>query len=120
METNSATDAGCLFCEIGNGKIQADFVDRTKDCFVIKDINPAAPIHFLVVPFEHLTYIDEFIRGNREIVSNMFGAATESAKIAGILDSGYRLVINQKGHAGQQIEHLHLHVLGGAQLDAMA
>jgi len=113
-------DVGCLFCEIGNGKIQVDFVDRTKDCFVIKDINPAAPVHLLVIPFEHLTYIDEFVGRNREIMSSMFGAATESAKKAGILDSGYRLVINQKGHAGQQIEHLHLHVLGGAKLGIMA
>tara|TARA_B100000949_G_C14191185_1_gene411814 strand:+ start:112 stop:459 length:348 start_codon:yes stop_codon:yes gene_type:complete len=110
----------CLFCDIGNGKIQADFVCRMKDCFVIKDINPVAPIHFLVIPFAHLTYVDEFIRGDYEIVSSMFGAATESAKKAGILDSGYRLVINQKGHAGQQIEHLHLHVMGGAQLGTMA
>ena len=53
-------------------------------------------------------------------MSSMYGAATESAKKAGILDSGYRLVINQKGHAGQQIEHLHLHVLGGAKLGIMA
>ncbi len=115
-----ASEAGdCIFCKINSGEIPGDFLHRDERCFVIRDIAPAAPTHLLVIPNEHLTHLDGLDPERADMVGHLVFVAQQVAHAEGIGDSGYRLVINQKDDAGQLIDHLHLHVLGGQKLGRM-
>ncbi len=109
----------CIFCKIYLGEIPGDFLHRDELCFVIRDIAPAAPTHLLVIPNEHFTHLDGLDAERPGMVGHLVFVAQQMAQAEGIGDSGYRLVINQKDDAGQLIDHLHLHVLGGQKLGRM-
>jgi histidine triad (HIT) family protein len=111
--------ADCIFCKINSGEIPGDFLHRDEHCFVIGDIAPAAPTHLLVIPNEHLTHLEGLDQARAGLVGHMVMVAQQMAVKEGIADSGYRLVINQRDDAGQLIDHLHLHVLGGQKLGRM-
>lgn len=112
-------DEFCVFCKIRDGEIPSDMLHRDDHCFVIRDINPAAPVHLLVIPVEHFTYLSGLQPEFHQTIGAMFSAASEAADAEGIADSGYRLIVNQRDDAGQEVPHLHLHVLGGRRLGAM-
>ena len=109
----------CIFCKIGTGETSSEILYRDASCFVIRDINPIAAVHLLVIPNRHFTSLYRFTNEEYSIIGIMFEAAKHMADVEGILDSGYRMVFNQGTNAGQIIEHLHLHVLGGKLLGAM-
>jgi len=109
----------CIFCKINSGEIPGDFLHRDEVCFVIRDIAPAAPTHLLVIPNEHLTHLDGLDAERTGMVGHLVFVAQQMARAEGIADSGYRVVINQRGDGGQDIDHLHLHVLGGQKLGRM-
>ena len=109
-------DTNCIFCKINAGDIPGDFVYRDNDTFVIRDIGPRAPVHLLVIPTVHVEKITELDADDLSIVPAMFRAAKEAVKIEGIAESGYRLIINQGEEGGQEVPHLHMHVLGGTHL----
>ena len=111
--------ADCIFCKIGSGEVKSDILYRNDGCFVIRDIAPKTPVHLLVVPERHFTYLKGLTAEDSEMLGVMFAAASEMARREGVEDSGYRLVINQGGDAGQQVPHLHLHLLAGRPLGAM-
>lgn len=92
---------------------------RNDTCFVIRDVAPKAPTHLLVIPHEHFTYLVGLTPTHHSMVGGMFKAAHEVAQREGLDATGYRLVVNQGADAGQQVEHLHLHVLGGRPLSEM-
>ena len=106
----------CIFCKIRSGEIKSDIVHRDDTCFVVRDLAPAAPIHLLIIPNEHITRLAPELH---PAVGGMFVAAAEMARREGVDDTGYRLVINQGAHGGQVVEHLHLHLLAGKPLGAM-
>ena len=110
----------CIFCKIGAGEIDSEIVYRDDTCFVIKDIAPKAPVHLLVIPNRHFTRLDDLTPGDYAMVGGMFAAAREVAGSEGVSGGGYRLIVNQGADAGQAVDHLHLHVLGGRRLGAMA
>ena len=112
-------DEFCVFCKIRDGEIPGEFLHRDDHCFVIRDINPVAPVHLLVIPVEHFTYLSGLQPEFHETIGAMFSTARDAAASQGIADSGYRLIINQRDDAGQDVPHLHLHVLGGRRLGAM-
>ena len=112
-------DEFCVFCKIRDGEIPGEFLHRDDHCFVIRDINPVAPVHLLVIPVEHFTYLSGLQSEFHETIGAMFSAARDAAESQGIADSGYRLIVNQRDNAGQEVPHLHLHVLGGRRLGAM-
>ena len=112
-------DDSCVFCKIRDGEIPSDMLHRDDHCFVIRDINPVAPVHLLVIPVEHFTYLSGLQPEFHETIGAMFSAARDAATAESIADSGYRLIINQRDDAGQDVPHLHLHVLGGRRLGAM-
>jgi histidine triad (HIT) family protein len=115
-----ASETGdCIFCKIESGEIPGDFLHRDEVCFVIRDIAPTASTHLLVIPNEHFTHLDGLDPKRADMVGHMVMVARQMAQAEGIADSGYRLVINQKDDAGQLIDHLHLHVLGGEKLGRM-
>ena len=112
-------DEFCVFCKIRDGEIPSDILHRDDHCFVIRDINPVAPVHLLVIPVEHFTYLSGLQPEFHATIGAMFSAASDAAATEGISDSGYRLIVNQRDDAGQDVPHLHLHVLGGRRLGAM-
>ena len=107
---------GCIFCKIIKKEIKSDIVFEDKNILAIKDINPQAPTHVLILPKEHISTLNEISEKNADIIKNMFLAATEVAKKSNISEEGYRTVINCNRHGGQEVFHLHLHVMGGKQL----
>ena len=109
----------CIFCRIGSGQIESDILYRDDNCFVIRDIAPKAPVHLLVIPDQHFTYLTDLTPEHYQMLGGMFQAAEEMARREGVSDSGYRLIINQGDDAGQQLPHLHLHLLGKKPLGAM-
>ncbi|MBM3948533.1 MAG: histidine triad nucleotide-binding protein [SAR202 cluster bacterium] len=109
----------CIFCKIRDGQVKSNILHRDDTCFVIRDIAPKAPVHLLVIPNEHFTVLTSLTPGHAKMLGGMFIAAQQMAVREGVDKAGYRLVINQGDHAGQQVPHLHLHVLGGRQLTAM-
>ena len=109
----------CIFCKIGSGEIESDILYRDDSCFVIRDIGPKAPVHLLVIPNSHFTYLTDLTPAFFPVLGDMLVAAREIAKREGVESTGYRLVINQGDHAGQQVPHLHLHLLAGKPLGGM-
>ncbi len=109
----------CVFCKIRDGEIPSDILYRDELCFVIRDIAPLAPTHLLVIPVEHFERISELESRFDQTFGAMFAAAKDSAKAEGVSDSGYRLMINQGRDGGQEVPHLHMHLLGGRRLGGL-
>jgi len=104
----------CLFCGIVSGKIPADIVAEDDEAIVLRDINPQAPSHLLVIPRRHVASLDE--ADDVVDVGNLMRLAAEVARDEGIAEAGYRVVVNTNAHGGQTVQHLHLHILGGRQM----
>ena len=104
----------CIFCKIASKKIPSTIVLETDDLVVIKDINPQAPVHLLVIPKRHYATLLEC--DDKALMGSVFEAAKEAAKNAGVADSGFRTVVNTNEEGGQTVAHLHMHLLGGRQL----
>ncbi|GIS68369.1 MAG: HIT domain-containing protein [Dehalococcoidia bacterium] len=109
----------CIFCEIRDGTIKSEIIFQNDSCFVINDIEPKAPVHMLIIPKKHINLITEFSNIDFDIVSDLFKAISTCAKMSNTNNSGYRISINQGKNAGQMVDHLHLHLLGGNKLGAM-
>lgn len=110
----------CIFCSIASGKIPSSVVYQNNEVIVFKDINPQAPVHLLVVPKEHIEpYKEGFSATQKNLLGALFHAAEEAAKKENIQSSGYRLIVNVGPDSGQEVPHLHLHVLGGKRLGGL-
>ena len=109
----------CLFCRIVAGEIPSAPVLDRPTVYAFRDIAPAAPVHVLVVPKEHLSGARDVTGAHGQILTEMIDAANEVAKAEKIDGSGYRLIFNVGPDAGQTVFHLHLHVLGGRPLGPM-
>ena len=101
----------CLFCKIAKGEVKAEVVYRTPTVVAIRDINPQAPVHLLVIPTEHVESLDD--TADAEFLGDLLVAAREVARQQRLEIRGYRVVINTKAEAGQTVPHIHVHVLGG-------
>ena len=102
----------CLFCKIAEGKIPSKAVFQDDRIYAFTDINPQAPVHFLIIPREHIASLHEAEEHHLELLDHMLGTAAEIARQKG-LANGYRVVANIGPDGGQTVDHLHLHVLGG-------
>ena len=103
----------CLFCKIVNREIPSDFLYEDDDFVVFRDINPHAPVHLLLVPKKHIRSINDLTQEDDPIVSGLFTIARQMAKQEGVSASGYKLLFNVEKGGGQEIFHLHLHLVGG-------
>ena len=103
----------CLFCKMVSGEIAPDKVFEDDDVLAFSDINPQAPLHFLVIPKKHITTLNDLEAGHAELVGKMYLAAKKVADDKGVARGGYRTVMNCNADAGQTVWHIHLHVLGG-------
>jgi histidine triad (HIT) family protein len=111
------SEQSCLFCKIVAQEIPADFVARDDRAIVIRDINPQAPTHLLVIPLEHIESLDEASQKDEALLGHLLRVAARVANDAGLAESGYRAVINTGAGAGQSVFHLHVHVLGGRPMN---
>ena len=106
----------CLFCKIISGNIPADIVDQSDTALAFRDINPQANTHVLIIPKIHIESTRDLNKENIHYLPEMAALANKIADSEGIMDSGYRWVINTGNDGGQTVNHLHLHLLGGRQL----
>jgi histidine triad (HIT) family protein len=109
----------CVFCDISSGKQEAEVLYRDDEVIVIKDIKPVAPVHLLLIPCRHVAGLTYASGSVSNTLGKMFALAEEMARRQAVTVSGYRLVVNQGPDSGQQVEHLHMHLLGGRALKAM-
>lgn len=107
----------CLFCRIIAGEIPADVVHTDNVAIAFRDINPQAPTHILVIPREHIESLDEAGQRDEATLGHLLRVAARMANQEGLSESGYRTVINTGAGAGQSVFHLHIHVLGGRQMN---
>ncbi len=103
----------CLFCKIVKGEIPSEFLYEDDNYIVIKDINPAAPVHLLLIPKKHIRSNNDLQKEDGKIISDLFMIAKEMAKQQGVNKSGYKLLFNVEKGGGQEIFHIHLHLIGG-------
>jgi len=104
----------CIFCKIADGKLPSTKLYEDNELIAIKDINPAAPVHVLIIPKAHYDSIAKV--DDTALIANMSRVAVELASRLGIKDTGFRLAINTGKDAGQSVEHVHMHLLGGKEL----
>ncbi|MPZ14251.1 MAG: HIT domain-containing protein [Chloroflexi bacterium] len=106
----------CLFCQIASGEVAANIVYKSEGVTAFRDVAPQAPTHILVIPDRHIAGAAEVTSADEVVVGRLVRVAAEAARMEGITDRGYRLIINQGHDAGQSIDHLHVHLLGGRPL----
>ncbi len=109
----------CIFCKIVNGEIPAKVVYEDDKVMAFHDINPQAPVHVLVIPKKHISTLNDIEEGDRELIGHIFLIIKKIAKELGIAESGYRVLVNCNRDGGQEIYHLHFHILGGKPLGPM-
>jgi histidine triad (HIT) family protein len=108
------TDSGCIFCSMVRGETKADVVLQTPTVLAVRDINPQAPDHVLVIPNVHIDSLADC--GDAVVLGELLIVAHQVARKVMIDHGGYRVVINTGDHGGQTVPHLHLHVLGGRRM----
>ncbi len=108
-------NADCLFCKIIKKEIPSNIIYEDDLMIAFDDINPKAPIHKLIIPKEHIETINDLTPENNVLIGKMTQTAKNLAKKFNIDETGYRLVFNCNANAGQEVYHIHLHLLGGRQ-----
>jgi histidine triad (HIT) family protein len=106
------SNGDCLFCKIAKGELAADVVLDRDGVIAFRDINPQAPTHVLVIPSEHVDSLEMIASHHATLLASMVSAINEVARNEGVA-GGFRVVTNIGPAAGQSVEHLHFHVLGG-------
>ena len=106
----------CLFCKIIKGEIPSQKVYEDDEILAFKDINPAAPIHILVIPKKHINSLADMKDGDEQIISKIYKKINEIAEEQGFKENGYRVIVNCGKDGGQEVMHLHFHLLAGKEL----
>lgn len=107
----------CLFCKIAKGEIHSKILFEDKELFVISDIMPQAPTHMLIIPKKHIATINTADLADEKLLGHMILTGQKIAALNEFSDDGYRLVFNVNSGGGQQVFHIHLHLLGGRQMN---
>lgn len=116
MNTAGHHPADCVFCRIVSGAIPAEKIYEDAHCLALRDLHPQAPQHLLIIPKQHAGGLNDLAGLEDAALAACLRAAQKAAALAGIEQSGYRLIANCGPHACQSVGHLHFHLLGGAQL----
>ncbi len=106
----------CIFCKIINKKIPASIVFEDEKMIAFNDINPQAPIHILLIPREHFASLNDIPEEKKSILSHLLLKARQIAQEKGIAEKGYRIVLNTEKDSGQEVFHIHFHLLGGRRM----
>jgi len=110
------TTSDCLFCRIARGEVPTEFAHQDDLVLAFKDINPKAPTHLLLIPRQHVDSAADLAETDAEMLGRMFSVAAKLARETGIAERGFRLVSNSGAAAGQSVDHLHFHLLGGRSM----
>ncbi len=105
-----------IFCRIANLEIPTELLYNSDTLVAFRDINPAAPVHILIVPKKHIPDLLSLTDVDADMLAQVYEIAVELARKEGIADSGFRLVVNNGVAAGQTVPHLHFHLLGGREM----
>lgn len=103
----------CIFCKIIAGEIPAKIVHQDDDLIVIEDINPAAPLHLLLIPKKHVARVLDLSDNEDRLIGRIYRLAADLARKYAVAESGFRIVANTNADAGQTVFHLHFHLLAG-------
>lgn len=106
----------CIFCKIVKGEIPSEKVYEDEKVLAFKDINPVTPIHVLIIPKKHFKDVLDVKEEDKEIIADLFQSINKIAKTLGIEKNGFRIVNNCREDAGQEVMHLHFHLLAGKKL----
>ncbi len=110
----------CIFCKIADGEIPATVVFEDDELLAFEDVNPRAPVHVLIIPKEHLSTMNDPGPEHETLLGRMMLLASRIAKERGVSEGGYRVLVNCNADGGQEVFHLHMHVIGGRRLGPMA
>ncbi|MBW2636653.1 MAG: histidine triad nucleotide-binding protein [Deltaproteobacteria bacterium] len=106
----------CIFCKIARGEIPSAIVYENDGALAFEDIHPMAPVHVVVIPKKHIATLMDVTGDEMDTMGSIISAVQEVARIKGIDEKGFRMVINCNEEGGQLVFHLHVHVLGGKRL----
>lgn len=106
----------CVFCKIIKGEIPTEKVYETEEILAFEDINPAAPIHILVVPKKHISMLTDLKPEDEALIGKIYTTINKIAEQEGFKEQGYRVIANCGKDSGQEVMHIHFHVLGGKKL----
>lgn len=106
----------CIFCKIVNKEIPSKIVYEDNEILAFRDVNPVAPVHILVIPKKHIASLVELTQEDSILVSKIYMIINKIAEDENIKGTGYRVVVNCGEDAGQEVKHLHFHLLGGKNL----
>jgi histidine triad (HIT) family protein len=109
-------ESECIFCKIAAGEIEAEMVHEEEDVVAFKDINGRSPVHVLVIPRQHVPNLEAMAELPHRVAKRLLEVSSEVAGGLGVSESGYAVRINNGPDAGQEIFHLHLHVMGGRKM----
>ena len=110
---------GCVFCKIIAGQIPGDILYKDDRVIAIRDINPQAPTHLLIMPREHIPSLAHVRSEQKELIGHLIRVAHELAGREGLAERGYRVTVNYGRDGGQLVPHLHFHLLGGRELSGV-
>jgi histidine triad (HIT) family protein len=110
------SEADCVFCKIVRGELDTEVVHDEDEVLAFHDINGRAPVHVLVIPKQHVASLEEVRQLPEAVARRLFEVSSEVAEKLGVQEGGYAVRINNGSDAGQEVFHLHLHVLGGKKL----
>jgi len=105
----------CLFCKMVEGEIKPDMVYQDDYVFAFRDISPKAPVHILIIPKQHIETLNDL--NDAGLAGHLLKTAIQLAKQEGLAEEGYRTVFNCNKNGGQEVFHLHMHLLGGRQMN---
>jgi histidine triad (HIT) family protein len=118
-DADTAPLRDCIFCRIAAGEVPAEVVRQDDDFVAFRDARPLAPVHLLVIPKRHVASLDEAEALGDGAAASALRFIAATARSAGVAMSGYRVITNTGPDAGQEVRHLHWHVIGGARLGGM-
>ena len=105
--------ADCIFCKIAQHKIQAKIVYEDEEIVAFRDVNPQAPVHILIIPRKHIGSVNSLSEADDALVGRIHRVGKKLVKEESCAETGFRLVLNTGPDAGQTVDHLHFHLLGG-------
>ncbi|NCO65294.1 MAG: histidine triad nucleotide-binding protein [Candidatus Aquicultor secundus] len=108
-----------IFCKIAAGEIPADIVYEDDYVVAFRDIQPQSPVHVIIIPRKHIAKLTDTTQADAELLGRILLAADNVARITGIAQTGFRLIANTGPDAGQEVDHVHFHVMGGEHIGPM-
>lgn len=106
----------CLFCKIAKKEIPSEMIYEDEQVFAFKDIHPLAPVHVLIIPKKHIESINDLKGSDEGLAGHLILTSQKIARDLKISEEGYKLLFRTGKHGGQEVEHIHLHLIGGAKL----